>query len=159
MIFSLSYLKYLWSSNNQHGVHSPFVYQLLTKALYQNLKAPQSEFFKSWQIKHHITNRRKIRIITRALNYFNDSGFDKAHMGMYTYNKSLFINLIDEIDFKIDNQISKHPFIIVDHINKRNIEWQKFCKDPKITLSVDFYNIGFLFYKPGQHKENFKIRI
>lgn len=29
-----SYFKFLWSSSNQHGVHSPFVYSLVTKCFY-----------------------------------------------------------------------------------------------------------------------------
>ncbi len=29
-----SYLQFLWNSTNQHGVHSPFVYDLITKCLY-----------------------------------------------------------------------------------------------------------------------------
>ena len=31
----LAYIKFLCSSTNQHGVHSPFVYDLLTKSLYK----------------------------------------------------------------------------------------------------------------------------
>jgi predicted O-methyltransferase YrrM len=29
-----AYLKFLWSSKNQHGIHSPFVYKLITKCFY-----------------------------------------------------------------------------------------------------------------------------
>lgn len=31
-----SYLKFLWNSNNSHGVHSPFVFDLLRKCFYDN---------------------------------------------------------------------------------------------------------------------------
>ncbi|MCB0399583.1 MAG: class I SAM-dependent methyltransferase [Winogradskyella sp.] len=34
----ISYIKFLFSSTNQHGVHSPFVYQFVTKCLYDKNK-------------------------------------------------------------------------------------------------------------------------
>jgi predicted O-methyltransferase YrrM len=37
-----SYLKFLWHSKNEHAVHSPFVFNLLTKCFYD--KKPKSEY-------------------------------------------------------------------------------------------------------------------
>lgn len=36
-----SYLIFLWNSKNQHGVHSPFVYDLVTKCFYDKKKYPE----------------------------------------------------------------------------------------------------------------------
>ncbi|MUU77662.1 O-methyltransferase [Winogradskyella endarachnes] len=36
-----SYIKFLTKATNQHGVHSPFVYNFVTKCLYDNTKYPQ----------------------------------------------------------------------------------------------------------------------
>ena len=36
-----SYLTFLWNSKNQHGVHSPFVYDLVTKCFYDKKKYPE----------------------------------------------------------------------------------------------------------------------
>ncbi len=44
MIFeAVSYLKFLWRSTNQHGVHSPFVFDLVTKCFYDGVQYPEYE--------------------------------------------------------------------------------------------------------------------
>ena len=43
MLFQInSYLKFLWNSKNEHAVHSPFVFNLLTKCFYD--KKPKAEY-------------------------------------------------------------------------------------------------------------------
>ena len=37
----VSYLKFLWHSTNQHGVHSPFVFNLVTKCFYDRKNYPE----------------------------------------------------------------------------------------------------------------------
>lgn len=36
----IAYIKFLWRSSNQHGVHSPFVYGLVTRCFYDKKKHP-----------------------------------------------------------------------------------------------------------------------
>ena len=38
MFIVTAYIKFLWRSTNQHGVHSPFVYSLVTKCFYDKKK-------------------------------------------------------------------------------------------------------------------------
>jgi predicted O-methyltransferase YrrM len=43
MLFQIkSYLKFLWNSKNEHAVHSPFVFNLVTKCFYD--KKPKAEY-------------------------------------------------------------------------------------------------------------------
>ncbi|TYA71404.1 O-methyltransferase [Seonamhaeicola marinus] len=51
------YVKFLLKSTNQHGVHSPFVYDLVTKCFYDRTRYP--EYFK---IKDFITRLKRVKL-------------------------------------------------------------------------------------------------
>ena len=44
-----SYLKFIWNSKNQHGVHSPFVFDLVTKCFYDKTKYPEYKTLKNYR--------------------------------------------------------------------------------------------------------------
>lgn len=54
-----SYLKFLWNSSNEHGVHSPFVFDLVTKCFYD--KKPNREYL---FLKHY---REKLTQSTQTI--------------------------------------------------------------------------------------------
>ena len=50
MLFQIkSYLKFLWNSKNEHGVHSPFVFNLLTKCFYDRKAKPENLILKNYR--------------------------------------------------------------------------------------------------------------
>lgn len=44
-----SYLKFLWNSKNEHGVHSPFVFDLVTKCFYDKKNYPEYSILKNYR--------------------------------------------------------------------------------------------------------------
>lgn len=50
MLFQIkSYLKFLWLSKNEHAVHSPFVFNLITKCFYDTKPKPEYEVLKNYR--------------------------------------------------------------------------------------------------------------
>lgn len=50
MLFQIkSYLKFLWNSKNEHAVHSPFVFNLLTKCFYDKKNKPEYSILKKYR--------------------------------------------------------------------------------------------------------------
>lgn len=50
MLFQIkSYLKFLWQSKNEHGVHSPFVFDLVTKCFYDKESKPAYKVLKEYR--------------------------------------------------------------------------------------------------------------
>ena len=66
------YIGFLANSTNQHGVHSPFVYSLVTKCFYNKTK--YSDYTKISQYKKKTQNKKNIKsekILYRLIKYFN----------------------------------------------------------------------------------------
>ena len=58
------YLSFLWKSTSEHGVHSPFVYNLVTQCFYNSQKKPSKNYPKG-------ISEKKGQFILRLLAYFN----------------------------------------------------------------------------------------
>jgi len=56
-----SYLKFLWNSTNQHGVHSPFVFNLTTKCFYNKSNYPEYKTLKEYR-KSLLENKNTIEV-------------------------------------------------------------------------------------------------
>lgn len=62
MLFQIkSYLKFLWNSKNEHGVHSPFVFNLLTKCFYDKKSKREYEILKNYR-KSLLANKNFIEV-------------------------------------------------------------------------------------------------
>ncbi|MBU3011921.1 hypothetical protein KO506_10945 [Polaribacter vadi] len=159
---SNSYLKFLLKSTNQHGVHSPFVFDFVTKGLYQK-KNKTINFDKYSELKSLSKKQRKI--LSNILIYFkiNKISFDISSFTEKSRNyKILYINnlrLFKNIDFT--NLTSKH-IILVDGIyqtKKTEQEWQNIIKKNDLTVSINLFYWGLIFIRKEQAKEDFRIRV
>ena len=57
----ISYLKFFWNSKNEHGVHSPFVFSLVTKCFYDKKKYAQYSALKNYR-NSLLSNRNTIEV-------------------------------------------------------------------------------------------------
>ena len=56
-----SYLKFIWNSKNEHGVHSPFVYDLVSQCFYDKKKYPEYKILKEYR-KSLLQNKNFIQV-------------------------------------------------------------------------------------------------
>ena len=57
----IAYIKFLWKSKNEHGIHSPFVYDLVTKCFYDKKNYQEYEVLKSYR-KSLLSNKNFIEV-------------------------------------------------------------------------------------------------
>lgn len=158
-----SYLQFLVKSTNQHGVHSPFVYNYITKGLYQQKKASYLA---------HKTNQwllQSIQYFQPTKICFLDEGLSVIAWKVYT-NKSVELT---EADLILDRYAPKNHKRILQTIKSMNNSqllliasyssypksfFNELRKNPEIILVVDFYYGCLVSKRSEQPKQNFFIR-
>ena len=251
-----SYLKFLVRSTNQHGVHSPFVYKLITQCLYDRKK--YSEYTKLTEYREHLYNslesidvtdfgqgsrvfksdKRKItaiaknagitpkrqRLLFRIMRYLHvdtalelGTSLGLATSALSVANPSAKINTVEgcpntsEVaqkyfnDFQLknirlhtkdfeaylaENDSEEQQLVYIDgnHNKEKTLQyfktllkqttndsvfifddiywspkmteaWQEIIQHPKVTVSIDTFYWGFVFFRSEQPKEHFNIRL
>ncbi len=160
-----SYLKFLWKSSNEHGIHSPFVFSYVTECLYSK---------KNWDKK------KSNNILLKSINYFDSKSvaiLDDLEAGQlviktfpklrYDQNKYdlVFARQFDPFHFNqliSEGKLHNSSVILIDGIHQnpqKEKEWKALIQLSSITVSIDLYRLGALFVRKEQEKEHFTIRI
>lgn len=160
---TFSRFQFLLKSTNQHGVHSPFMYDFVTKGLYQK-KTKNNFNVDENQLKSHTKKEHKIisKIVTyfkiHQLNYsFKDFEINQKKEYKILYTKN--INTLNEVDFT--NLTSKHIVLISNiYQSKETTEnWQKIIYKNDGIVTVNLFYFGIIFFRKEQAKEHFNIRV
>lgn len=160
----ISYIKFLLSATNQHGVHSPFIYAFVTKGLYRKgdkkLSITENVLIKS--IDYFSPKRIKLVSDSDQLRVKLNSIFKKLDYNTLPYDL-LYMEHPDELMKNIDPKyIHNDTMLIVKGIykSKSNTEkWRALQDLPRVRVTMDLYHCGIAFFRQEQAKEHFKIRI
>ena len=250
-----SYIKFLWNSTNSHGVHSPFVFDLVCKCFYDKTDYPAYETLKKYrnsllQNKNTIkvtdfgagsrvfkSNTRAInqiaqnagisrsdaKLLYRTVNYFQPKNILEIGTSLGLATSALSLNNFGEVttlegcqetakvaqvqfkkfNFKINSVVTKfesylknyqlsttnYQLIYFDgnHSKEATLNyfelllptisnetvwifddihwsagmeeaWEIIKKHPKVTVTIDAFQWGFVFFRKEQEKEHFVIR-
>jgi len=164
MHYIIKYLKHLLTAKNQHGVHSPFVYDYVTKCVYAKpkFKASKSENVVLKSIPYF--SFEKIKITSR------DSEIKKRIEREFGLKESVEtpIDLIcmdnpkENILSLYKDKLHNDSMILINdiHRTKENTStWAALTQDEMVRVSIDMLHCGVLFFRKEQAKEHFKIRI
>jgi len=158
-----TYLQFLWNSKNEHGVHSPFVFQLVTHCFYNKIKL--NPYFPNLE-----TKTKKGNFLNRLFHYF------QFQDGIYiSENKKtppskvdfIFIDIASLIKNNIElDQIialtNNETCIIFEnpHFSKiSDRQWKMMVSNANVNVTIDVYLFGFVFIRNQQVKEHFVIRV
>jgi hypothetical protein len=166
MLFQIkSYIQFLWNSKNEHGVHSPFLFLLVTKCFYA--KTEMKPYFSNFQIK-----TKKEKLYNRVCNYFefkeglyisknktstsSDAKIDFVFVDVVYFNeKSL------DLDAILDKTNNDTCFIFdgIYSSSTNNSFWKTIIQNSTFTVTIDTFIYGFAFIRKEQEKEHFVIRV
>jgi hypothetical protein len=167
LFYRIAHLIFWITATDQHGVHSPFVYRYVTLCLYgtprfkvaapTNILLKTITYFKLKEIEL-ITNNERIPLeITTHMN--GVSIVDASQ-------KLIYLDILNDMTldrYLINNDsIANDTILYIPEIYKdsdRNAFWKKIKALEKVSVSVDMFYGGLIFFRSEQAKEHFKIRI
>lgn len=181
---SRTYLKFLLKSTNQHGVHSPFVYDLVTKCFYKRKKRKEYVSLKRIHSSNNKMPYRTAKLLYKTITYFAVKKAlilqDSSQMvsQILSLNNSITSTTIpngvyDMIYLDMDrlketttlenlfSYMHNDSVLIFNSIynNATNTAlWEEIKQHPKITVTIDVFWLGFVFIRNEQAKQNFSIR-
>ena len=157
------YVTFLFTATNQHGVHSPFVYQFVTKGLYKKQKT---------------VNNKMLSVLQKTISYFNISAIHiigstevaekiQQHIPEIVISKKepvllVFLEKLTDFPKITALETNNDTIIFVPHLYKKAsqlAEWNTLIQNSKLHVSIDLFFCGLLFYRQEQAKEHFRIRI
>ncbi len=163
----LSYLKHLATATDQHGVHSPFVYDYLTKCLYKKPKVKTSKT-KSVLLKSiPYFSMESIWVVSDSQEIIpkiqRESGLKSEQNPPFdlVYADKPTIKLLSLLKEK-ENYVHNGSMVLIDRIQSTEDHqkiWKSLVQIKKVTVSIDMFYCGALFFRKEQAKEDFKIRI
>lgn len=157
-----SYLQFLVKSTNQHGVHSPFVYNYITKGLYQQKKDfALSHKTSQWLLQSiQYFKPTKICFLDEGLSVvawkvYTDESFDltTADLILDRYTVENHTRILQTI-----NNMSNSQLLLIAIYNYPKAFLNELRESPEITLVVDFYYGCLISKRIEQPKQNFFIR-
>lgn len=157
--YGLDYIYHWFSSNSRHGVHSPFVYRLVDEVIY-NFRAQTGKSVR--YVRSEKSNRLIVRLIDffkpASIKYCNDfeedtDAADFVIIPLGAYTPAIFNRLLKQV----------HPgtILILEGIylnREMKRDWKEIKSHPQVSVSIDLFDIGLVFFRAGQAKEDFKIR-
>ena len=176
-----SYLQFLWHSKNEHGVHSPFVFLLLTKGLYTKKVRLAADALSN----PNKSVSRKQQLLYKIIRYFEPKsiltigatpseievirlGSPKASFDIdSTSYHSIFIHS-DELATITNERLEQllkttenDSFWILENIHANRVAeafWSNLKSNPKVTVTIDTFHFGLVFFRKEQVEEHFILR-
>lgn len=186
----MSYTSFLLKSANAHGVHSPFVFDIVVNSFYEkHFRLGKGEY----RALPAGLNYRKTEILYKLIRHFKATkllvlGENAApvtntlrQLGENSKLQLWFFSTLAPIQGGIEIGIISDPTkagaldafeeiiknsnnntaCVIDNIHaseQMQRAWQAIKKDPRVTVTIDTYHLGLVFFRRESVKQHFTIR-
>ncbi|MEO1012596.1 MAG: hypothetical protein AAFX53_14920 [Bacteroidota bacterium] len=167
MMKFITYLKFLFTSTNQYGIHSPFIYHFTTQCLYAKPRPRRN--------KAHA-------ILLKSMGYFNvktiwlqEENEDLKTQLLKKYPKIMFqkepydlVFLDDPGNIGLSNwtmpqeKIHNNTILMVNAIYQNAAsknQWANIKTSHAARVTIDLFHLGIVFFRREQARQHFKIRL
>lgn len=152
--FYVDYALHFLTSHSRHGTHSPFVYRLVDEVIYVPRKKRESL-------------SKVERFISRLVNWFNPSNVFRIgdplplHPVDFVIADGAEVETIGTQLGQVWPQVHAGSVLILVGIYRNSRMkglWRTIQKRPNVTVTIDLFHLGLVFFHKGQAQEDFRIR-
>ena len=187
---TLSYTEFLWKSQNDYGIHSPFMFNFISECFYARgprlskkkhraqkmaISYPAAELL--YRIVHYLKPAKTFVLgseseaVTEMLRFAGEK--NKIRLWFFSElaaipggtdlaviadneKEAAMASLEKIIENSHNNTVCVLPNI---HQNTRmEYTWEAIKRHPKVTVTVDAYHVGIIFFRREQVEQHFMVR-
>jgi hypothetical protein len=181
-----TYSHFLWNSVNDHGLHSPFVYSFVSGTFYEGRK-PKNIKPAAGLTKHAleilykvITHRKAFKLlvlgndapaVTEAIRevagqengqvwFFSELAPVPGGLDLAILTGKGAESLLGQLQ-RAHQDSNNNTIVAVPNIHATpfmEAAWAQIKKAPNVTVTIDTYHVGLVFFRTGQASQHFVVR-
>jgi hypothetical protein len=182
----VTYNSFLWNSVNDHGLHSPFVYSFVGGTFYEGrkpkiVKAAAGLNKQALEIIYKIiTNRKAFKLmvlgddamaVTETIRevagqengqvwFFSELAPVPGGLDLAILTGKGAESLLEQLA-RVQQDSANNTVVAIPNIHSNSLmeaAWAEIKKAPNVTVTIDTYHVGLVFFRTGQANQHFVVR-